>query len=88
MDFNWLAAIGLFLAATALDALFVMYTFSVVNTKPLVAGNLSVLMYGLEALGVLNYVNNKWYLIPLGAGAFVGSYGVVKWEATKKKKQK
>ena len=84
MEFNYLAAIGLFFAATALDAIFALYTVAVINTKPMRAASLSLLTYTLEAVGVVNYVNNRWYLVPLGLGAFVGSYAVVKWEERKK----
>ncbi len=86
MEFNWLAAIGLFIAATLLDAVFAMYTVAVINTRPLKAASLSFFTYTLEAVGVVNYVHNKWYLVPLALGAFSGSYAVVKWEAIKKTK--
>lgn len=88
MHFNFLLAFGLFFAATLLDAIFALYTVAVINTNPLRAASLSFLTYMLEALGVVNYVNNKLYLAPLAIGAFVGSYAVVKWEATKKAKTK
>jgi hypothetical protein len=87
MEFNWLVALGLFIAATFLDAIFALYTVAVIQTQPLKAASLSFLTYTLEAVGVVNYVNNKWYLIPLAIGAFVGSYAVVKWEAVKKNKR-
>ncbi len=88
MEFNWLIGVGLFFAATLLDAIFALYTVAVINTKPLRAASLSFLTYTLEAVGVVNYVHDKWYLLPLAAGAFSGSYIVVKWEAVKKAKTK
>ena len=87
MEFNWLLAIGLFLAATLLDAIFALYTVAIIKTQPFRAASLSFLTYTLEAIGVVSYVNNKWYLIPLAIGAFTGSYIVVKREATKKIKE-
>ena len=87
MEFNWLAAVGLFVAATLLDAIFALYTVAVINTKPLRAATLSFLTYTLEAVGVVNYVKNEWYLVPLAVGAFTGSYAVVKWESIKKAKK-
>ena len=84
MDFNIWLAIGLFFAATLLDAIFALYTVAVINTNPFRAASLSFLTYMLEAVGVVNYVENKLYLLPLAVGAFVGSYAVVKWEAVKK----
>ena len=88
MEFNWLLAIGLFFAASLLDAVFALYTVSVVKTQPLRAASLSFFTYLLEAVGVVNYVDNRLYLAPLALGAFVGSYIVVKWEAVKKEKLK
>jgi hypothetical protein len=87
MEFNWLLAIGLFFAALALDAVFALYTVAIINTRPLAAANLSLLTYMLEAVGVVNYVNNRWYLIPLAGGAFFGSYIIVKRESNKAKNE-
>jgi hypothetical protein len=84
MEFNPLLAVGLFVAATLLDAIFALYTVAVVKTQPFRAASLSFLTYMLEAVGVVNYVNNKWYLVPLALGAFVGSYAVVKREEARK----
>lgn len=87
MHINWLLAVGLFVAASILDAIFALYTVAVVNTQPVRAASLSFLTYLLEAVGVVNYVGNRIYLAPLALGAFVGSYSVVKWEAIKKTKK-
>lgn len=87
MEFNWLLAFGLFIASSLLDAIFALYTVAIIDTKPLKAANLSLLTYILEAAGVVNYVKNKWYLIPLALGAFVGSYIVVKREEMKKQRK-
>jgi hypothetical protein len=84
MEFNWLVAVGLFVASAVLDVVFVLYTYAVVKKRPLAAANWSLLTYVLMALGIVNYVSNKWYLIPLSLGAFLGSYCTVKYEARKK----
>lgn len=88
MSFNPLIAIGLFFAATLLDAIFALYTVAVINTRPMRAASLSFMTYTLEAVGVVNYVNNRWYLVPLAIGAFSGSYIVLKWEEIKKNQGK
>ena len=88
MHFSWPLAIGLFFVASLLDAIFALYTVSVINTQPFKAASLSFLTYMFEAIGVLNYVENKFYLIPLAFGAFTGSYIIVKWEQTKKDRNK
>ncbi len=87
MEFNWLLAIGLFFASILLDAVFALYTIAVVKNQPFKTASMSVLCYLIAAVGVVNYVQNRWYLIPLSAGAFVGSYAIVKREALKKSKK-
>jgi hypothetical protein len=84
MEFNWLIAVGLFFVSAVLDAVFALYTVAVIKSKPLYAANMSLLTYVLYAVGVVNFVQNKWYIVPLSAGAFTGSYIVVKREANKK----
>ncbi|MDB5161450.1 MAG: hypothetical protein JWO96_830 [Candidatus Saccharibacteria bacterium] len=83
MEFNWLQAIGLFFASLALDAVFALYTIAVIKSKALHAAYMSVLTYVLGAVGIVSYVHNKWYIVPLSAGAFTGSYAIVKYEAVK-----
>jgi hypothetical protein len=83
MEFNWLAAIGLFFASAALDAVFALYTVAVIKNKALTAASWSFLTYLLMAVGILNYVENKLYIIPLSLGAFAGSYVIVKRESDK-----
>lgn len=84
MEFNFLLAFGLFVAATLIDAVFALYTVAVMKTQPFRAASMSFLTYIVEAVSVVSYIENKLYLIPLAFGAFAGSYLIVKWEATKK----
>lgn len=86
MAINWLAAIGLFLASAALDAVFALYIVAVGKGQALLAATMSLVTYLLMAVGIVNYVENKWYIVPLALGAFVGSYVIVKREAGQKKK--
>ncbi len=88
MEFNWLIAVGLFFASFALDAVFALYTVAVVNTKALQAASWSLLTYLLYAIGLVNFIENKWYIVPLSLGAFGGAFTVVKWESFKKQKSK
>lgn len=87
MIFNWWLALGLFAASALLDAVFALYTVAVVKNQALKAATMSLLTYVLMAVGILNYVANKWYIVPLALGAFVGSYVIVKREAMQKKKK-
>lgn len=88
MEFNWLGAVGLFFASAALEAIFALYTFAVTKHKALQASTWSLISYGLLAVGILNFINNKWYVIPLALGAFGGTYAVVKWESMRSPKKK
>jgi hypothetical protein len=87
MEFNWFLAIGLFFASILLDAVFALYTLAVVKKNAMAAANLTVLTYMLEAAGIVSYVKNLWYLIPVAAGAFVGTYFIVKREANMGKRR-
>jgi uncharacterized protein YebE (UPF0316 family) len=87
MEFNWLLAVGLFFASFALDAIFALYTVAVMKNKAFQAASWSLLTYVLAAVGLVSFIDNKWYLIPLSLGAFAGAYAVVKREELKKSKK-
>lgn len=86
--FNLGYSIFLFFAALALDAVFAMYTFSVTKHQSVKAGLLSALIYVLSAVGIVSFVNNKIYVIPLSLGAFFGAFLIVEKEKRNTKKDK
>lgn len=86
MKFNILIAVGLFFVAAILDAVYTSYTYAVMKHRSIYAGTLTALIYFLSAIGILSYVNNKVYLVPLALGAFFGTVFVVELEKRKKKK--
>jgi hypothetical protein len=43
------------------------------------AASVSAVIYSLLAFGVITYSQNPLYIIPLGIGAFVGTYLTVKY---------
>jgi type IV secretory pathway VirB3-like protein len=88
MDFNWMTAIGLFFASLLLDAVFALYIVAVNKGQSILAATLSLITYLLMAVGIVSYVENKWYIVPLALGAFVGSYIIVERESRKKQKKK
>lgn len=82
-SFDVRIGIGIFLAYMAIDALYVSYTYSIMKKKPASAATMGAVMYFLMAFGVINYVNNFLYVIPLVAGSWLGTYIVVRYEKNK-----
>jgi hypothetical protein len=74
-DFN--LAFIIFLAYLFIDGLYAYYTLSIVKLKPFSAATSGAIIYLLLAIGVLNYINNFLYLIPLGLGSWFGTFIVI-----------
>ncbi len=85
-DFNWAIALSVFAAYCSIDWLFTLYTISIVERKKLRAANFGVGIYILGAFGVINYVGDWRYVIPMCAGGWVGTYVSVWREAVKDKR--
>jgi hypothetical protein len=79
MDFNIWIAIAVFLFYLLIDVLYVLYTRYIVEHRPLACANVAGLIYGLVALGTVSYTNNKWYIIPVVAGSWLGTYIAAKY---------
>ena len=79
-SFDIRIGLGIFVAYMVIDALYVMYTYSIMKKEPALAATMGAVMYFLMALGVINYVNNFLYIIPLVAGSWLGTYIVVSRE--------
>lgn len=80
-DFDWRIALVVFIAYVLVDALYAYYTIQVTERKAKQAATSSMFIYILGAIGVLNYVENYLYIIPLAVGAWLGSYIVLRREA-------
>lgn len=83
-NFDWLLAVGVFLAYFVVDALFAYYTIAVTKRQPGRAATAGSVMYFLMALGVISYVQNYLYVVPLVLGSWLGTYVIVKQEGLKK----
>lgn len=81
--FDWLLAAGVFIAYFVVDALYAYYTLSVTKHQAARAATAGAAMYFLLAVGVISYMQNYLYLIPLVLGSWFGTYAVVKWEGKK-----
>lgn len=82
-NFSGYVALGIFFAYVAIDILYVYYTLYVTRLRAVAAANTSLLIYLIAAVGVINYVGNYLYIIPIALGSWVGTYITVYWEKKK-----
>jgi uncharacterized protein YebE (UPF0316 family) len=78
-EFSWWTAGVVFVVYVLFDILYALYVMCVSGKRAFSASVLSSLLYSLGAYGVMNYLHNPWYLIPLACGAFLGTYVAVRW---------
>ncbi len=78
-DFSWYTAGLVFVVYVVFDILYALYVLCVSRRQSLAAAGISSVLYSLGAFGVMNYLHNAWYLIPLACGAFLGTYIAVKY---------
>lgn len=78
-DFSPLTAAVIFVTYVAVDILYAWYIICVERRRPMRAATISAVLYSLLAFGVITYSKNPLYLVPLAAGAFVGTYITVAW---------
>lgn len=79
-NFDIKIAAIVFVAYLVVDAMYAYYTITVIKKKPVTSATIGALMHFLIAFGVLNYVQNYLYVIPLALGSWVGTYLVVRRE--------
>ena len=77
-DFNFLIAVGIFISYVLVDGMYAYYTLAVVDKRPFISATIGALMHFLIALGVLSYVQNYLYIIPLAMGSWLGTFWVLK----------
>lgn len=77
--FSWLTALTVFVAYVVFDILYALYVLCVSRQQAIAASAISSLLYSLGAYGVMTYLHNVWYLLPLALGAFLGTYIAVKY---------
>lgn len=79
-SFNFLVALVVLIAYFIVDAMYAYYTLSVAELKAVSAANTGALMHFLLALGVLSYVQNYLYIIPIAIGSWFGTYMIIEKE--------
>ena len=81
-----LIAILVFASNVADDALAVLFVRRCAAGKALQASLISGALTLLVAFSVVNYVENKWYLVPILLGSMVGCWVAVTWDRAYRKK--
>jgi hypothetical protein len=76
-SFNIGVAAALFFTYILADGLYAYYTISVSRQRAFQAATSSAFIHILLAVGVLSYVQNFLYVIPIAFGSWVGIYIVV-----------
>jgi len=79
-NFNFLTAIIVLIGYAIVDAMYAYYTLSIQQLRPTRAATVGSLMHIILAFGVLSYVGNFLYVIPIVIGSWIGTYFVVKRE--------
>jgi hypothetical protein len=74
LNIDPLLAAGVVLATALTDAVYVMFTSSVIARKRVAAANWSALWYTLSSFAVISYTNNWVYVVFAAVGSWVGAY--------------
>lgn len=77
-SFSWTMALGITVIYIVGDALYAQYTLSVAERHPASASNASALIHLMYALGVMSYVGNYLYIIPIAIGSWIGTFFLVR----------
>lgn len=78
-EFSWWTALTVFGVYVVFDILYALYVIAVSRQQAVYASAISSALYSLGAYGVMTYLHNPWYVIPLACGAFIGTYVAVKY---------
>ena len=87
-EFSWEIAFVLFVTYVIIDFVYAAYILYVNRLQAVRAATCSSIIYVLLAYGVINYSKNHLYLIPIGAGAWLGSWLLVMTEKIKLEEKK
>jgi hypothetical protein len=79
-DFSPVTAVLVFATYVVIDVLYAAYIIAVGGRRAVRAAALSSVIYSLLAFGVVTYSANPAYVVPLAAGAFLGTYLTVRWQ--------
>lgn len=83
-DLDMWLVLGVFVAYFIYDVLYAYFTLSVASLKAGRAATFSSMLYIIGTIGVLSYVENFLYTIPIIIGGWFGTYVAVRREKIKK----
>lgn len=78
-NFNWMTAGLVFVIYVVLNILYALYVICVSKKQALAASFISSALSSLGAYGIISYLHNPLYILPLAIGAFIGAYIAVKY---------
>ncbi len=79
MEFDWLKAGFLFVVYVAVDFLDGYCTKKLVQGRPFLSANSGTAVVFLLAFGVISYIENPWYILPIALGSWVGTFLCTKY---------
>jgi hypothetical protein len=79
-NFDIWVAVSLLAAYFVLDGMYAAYTIKVTEKRPATAATIGALMHFIIAFGVLSYVQNFLYVVPIAIGSWFGTYTMVHYE--------
>lgn len=86
-DLDFLLVAGVFVAYFVYDVLYAYYMISVTDLKAGRAASFGSVLYIIGAVGVLSYVENFLYTVPIVIGGWLGTYIAVRVQKRKKYKE-
>lgn len=87
MEFSIVTFLLIVLAMALADICWTLYFIDVDERKPHGASFWSAMIVLVHAFTVTTYVENKVYISAAFIGAYLGTYGTVKWKQKKERKQ-
>lgn len=78
-DYSPVTAAIVFVTYVVIDVLYASYILAVGGRRAVLSAALSAAIYSLLAYGVVTFSRNILYVVPLAAGAFVGTYLTVRF---------
>lgn len=82
-SFNVYICISVLIGYIIVDILYAYYTLAVNNYKPIQASFTSIALHIILIGGVVTYIENILYVIPMLIGSFIGTYIVVSYHKKK-----